>query len=52
MVFLDGPSLGEPREVWDAWLTELRAMDQQDESVQYAIRNTEITIRAMDESMP
>lgn len=50
MIFLESPILGEPKEVWTAWLAELRTMDQRDESVKYAIRNAEISIRAMEQA--
>lgn len=50
MIFLESPILGEPKEAWTAWLAELHGMDQRDQSVKFAIRTAEISIRAMEEA--
>lgn len=52
MIFLTSPDLGEPKEVWEAWLVELSAMDQRDDSVKFAIRRAEITLKVMAEHQP
>lgn len=50
MIFLDSPAIGEAREVWIAWLDELRGMDQSDGAVRHAITHAEVSLRAMDEA--
>lgn len=50
MIFLESPILGEPKEAWTAWLAELRTLDQRDESVRFAVRTAEISVRAMEQA--
>jgi hypothetical protein len=38
MTFLTSPAIGEPVAVWNAWIAELLAMPQQDDSVKFALR--------------
>lgn len=50
MIFVDSPAIGEAREVWIAWLNELRGMDQTDGTVRHAITHAEVSLRVMDEA--
>lgn len=52
MTFLNGPVVGEPLEVWEAWLAELVSMDQWDPAVQFEIRRTEVSIAATRATQP
>lgn len=44
MIFLSEPAIGEPVEIWEAWLSELSKMDQNDASVLHAIKQANIAI--------
>ena len=48
MMFLESPDLGDPKEVWVDWLSQLRTMNRRDESVKFAIRRAEAVIAEMD----
>lgn len=50
MIFLNGPVMGEPLEVWEAWLVALAAMDQKDPSVKFEIGRTQVSIAATREA--
>ncbi|CAB3752434.1 hypothetical protein [Paraburkholderia humisilvae] len=48
MKFLESPDLGDPKEVWVEWLSQLKAMNRRDESVKFAIRRAETVIAELE----
>jgi hypothetical protein len=48
MIFLESPDLGDPREQWIEWLSQLKCMNQRDISIKFAISRAEQIIKEMD----
>jgi len=48
MKFLESPDLGDPKEVWVDWLSQLKTMDRRDESVKFALRRAEAVIAELE----
>lgn len=49
MIFLSGPELGEPKEKWMEWLSQLAGMDKRDVSVKFATERAQRIIREIEE---
>lgn len=49
MIFLESPDLCDPKEVWVAWLSELKRKNQRDTSVMFAIKRAERVIAEIEQ---
>ncbi len=50
MIFLESPALAAGKAEWEAWLKQLRTMNQRDSSVLFAQKRAEAVLRRLAEA--